>query len=133
MFTVWRMLPGLFICLYLLESPIRSPPTKNGENIWSPSTEPHADGTSHPEASLSGLGITKLPNLFGPPSLPAPMERPRPTAAAHPCPVGVLCSPGISVQPKQVNVRNEPQMYWASTESVVNRLERTVVDRCQSP
>ena len=35
---------GLFIRLYLSESPIRSPPTKNGENIWSPSTEPQMDG-----------------------------------------------------------------------------------------
>jgi hypothetical protein len=32
-----------FIHLYLSESPIRSPPTKNGENIWSLSTEPHVD------------------------------------------------------------------------------------------
>jgi len=30
--------------IYMSESPIRSPPTKNGENIWSPSTEPHVDG-----------------------------------------------------------------------------------------
>jgi hypothetical protein len=35
---------GLFIHLYLSESPIRSPPTKNGENMWSPSMEPHMDG-----------------------------------------------------------------------------------------
>ena len=35
---------GLFIHLYLSESPIRSPPTKNGENIWSLSMEPHMDG-----------------------------------------------------------------------------------------
>jgi hypothetical protein len=35
---------GLFIHLYLTESPIRSPPTKNGENILSPSAEPHVDG-----------------------------------------------------------------------------------------
>jgi hypothetical protein len=35
---------GLFIHLYLSESPIRSPPTKNGRNIWSPSAEPHVDG-----------------------------------------------------------------------------------------
>jgi hypothetical protein len=33
-----------FVHLYLAESPIRSPPIKNGENIWSPSTEPHVDG-----------------------------------------------------------------------------------------
>jgi hypothetical protein len=32
---------GLFVHLYLCESPIRSPPSKNGENIWSPFTEPH--------------------------------------------------------------------------------------------
>jgi len=39
---------GLFVHsfthLYLSESPIRSPPTKNGENIWPPCTEPHVDG-----------------------------------------------------------------------------------------
>ena len=34
---------GLFIHLYLSESPRRSPPMKNGENIWSPSMEPHVD------------------------------------------------------------------------------------------
>ena len=34
----------LFLHLYLSEYPIRSPPTKNGENIWSPSTETHVDG-----------------------------------------------------------------------------------------
>ena len=34
---------GLFIHFYLSESPKRSPPTKCGENIHSPSTEPHAD------------------------------------------------------------------------------------------
>ena len=34
---------GLFIHLYLSHSPIRSPSTKNGENNWSPSTEPHVD------------------------------------------------------------------------------------------
>ena len=33
-----------FTHLYLSESPIRSPPTKKGENIWSPSREPHVDG-----------------------------------------------------------------------------------------
>jgi len=38
---------GLFIHLYLSQSPIRSPPTKNGENIWSPSTEPHVDRKLH--------------------------------------------------------------------------------------
>ena len=32
------------IHLYLSESPKRSPPMKCGENIRSPSTEPHADG-----------------------------------------------------------------------------------------
>ena len=32
-----------FMHSYLSESPV-SPPTKNGENIWSPSTEPHVDG-----------------------------------------------------------------------------------------
>ena len=47
--------------------------------------------------------------------------------------MGVLCSPGISVQPKQVHVCNEPQMYQASTESVVDHLEWTRVDRRQSP
>jgi hypothetical protein len=35
---------GLFIHLCLSESPVRIPPTKNGENIWSQSTEPHMDG-----------------------------------------------------------------------------------------
>ena len=35
---------GLFIHLYLSESPIRSPPTKNGKNIWSSFMEPHVDG-----------------------------------------------------------------------------------------
>jgi hypothetical protein len=35
---------GLFIHLHLSESPVSSPPTKNGENIWSPSMEPHVDG-----------------------------------------------------------------------------------------
>ena len=34
---------GIFIHLYLSESPIRNPPTKNGESIWSLSTEPHVD------------------------------------------------------------------------------------------
>jgi len=34
---------GLFIHLYPSESPITNPPTKNGDNIWSPSTEPHVD------------------------------------------------------------------------------------------
>jgi hypothetical protein len=34
---------GLFLHLYLSESPVRSPPMKNGENIWSPSTESHMD------------------------------------------------------------------------------------------
>jgi len=32
---------GLFIHLYLSGSPIRSPPMKNGENIWSLSRVPH--------------------------------------------------------------------------------------------
>ena len=41
---------GLFIHLYLSESPLNSPPMKNQENIWSQSTEPHADGNSHLEA-----------------------------------------------------------------------------------
>ena len=35
---------GLFIHLYLSQSPIRSSPMKNRENIWSPSMEPHVDG-----------------------------------------------------------------------------------------
>ena len=35
---------GLFIHSYVKSPPVRSPPTKNGENIWSPSTEPHVDG-----------------------------------------------------------------------------------------
>ena len=39
-----KLLSSPFIRLYLSESPIRSPPTKNGENIWPPSTEPHVDG-----------------------------------------------------------------------------------------
>ena len=30
--------------IYMSESPVKSPPTKMGENIWSPSTEPHMDG-----------------------------------------------------------------------------------------
>jgi len=34
---------GLFIHLYLSESPIRNAPMKNGENIWSPSMEPHME------------------------------------------------------------------------------------------
>jgi len=39
--------PEPMVCsfIYICQSPIRSPPTKNGENIWSPSTEPHVDGT----------------------------------------------------------------------------------------
>jgi len=35
---------GFLLHLYLSEFPIRSPPTKNRENIWSSSTEPHMDG-----------------------------------------------------------------------------------------
>jgi len=35
---------GLFIHLYLSESPNRSPPAKRGKNIQSPSVEPHVDG-----------------------------------------------------------------------------------------
>jgi len=38
---------GLFIHLYLSQSPIRSPTKKNGENIWSPSTDPHVDRKLH--------------------------------------------------------------------------------------
>ena len=34
---------GLFLHLYLSKPPVRSPPTKNGEIIWSISTEPHVD------------------------------------------------------------------------------------------
>jgi hypothetical protein len=29
--------------IYMSESPVRSPPTKKGDNIWSPSTGPHVD------------------------------------------------------------------------------------------
>jgi hypothetical protein len=39
--------PEQMVCSFIYigqECPIRSPPTKIGENIWSPSTEPHADG-----------------------------------------------------------------------------------------
>jgi hypothetical protein len=36
-------LRSLIHSLYLSESPIRSPPTKNWKNIWSPSTETHVD------------------------------------------------------------------------------------------
>ena len=35
---------GLFIHLYPSESPVKEPFQENGENIWSPSTKPHADG-----------------------------------------------------------------------------------------
>jgi hypothetical protein len=35
---------GLFLHLYMSESPVRSPPMKNGEKIWSPSVNPHVDG-----------------------------------------------------------------------------------------
>jgi len=34
---------GLFFHFYLSESPVRKPPTKNGENISPPSTEPHVN------------------------------------------------------------------------------------------
>jgi len=57
---------GLFIHLYLSESPIRSPPTKNGENIWSPFTKPHVDGrpTYHGVRPGSPKGsFTKLQSL----------------------------------------------------------------------
>jgi hypothetical protein len=44
--TVWvpNAEHSSFIYLYLWESPIRSPPMKKGENIKSPSMEPHVDG-----------------------------------------------------------------------------------------
>ena len=35
---------GLFIHLYLSESPVTEPSHKKGENVRSPSMEPHTDG-----------------------------------------------------------------------------------------
>ena len=53
-----------FLHLYLSESPVRSPPTKNGENIWTPSTEPYVDGrpTHHgfPKGIVYGTAISTL-------------------------------------------------------------------------
>jgi len=58
---------GLFIHLYLLESPIKDIYHKNGENIWSPSMEPHMDGrptyNGVQPSSLRG-SITTLLSLF---------------------------------------------------------------------
>ena len=44
---------GLFIHLYLSETPVKEPSHKMGENIQSPSTEPHTDRRS----TYNGVGL----------------------------------------------------------------------------
>jgi len=55
---------GLFIHLYLSESPKRSPPTKCGENIQSSFTEPHPNGSPTYNAVRPGSSRGLLTTLL---------------------------------------------------------------------
>ena len=93
----------------------------------------------HPNDLPSGPGVTQLPYLLGPLSLPAPGSAPTLPFCHMPGPLDAPSSPRIPFHLNWIHVLSsplsffEPQMYQASASFVANWLETPEVDCFQSP